>query len=325
MSSYSLVRERIQTWQIVVCATVSAYLALGVATKSIRSYHWLMLLAIPAALWAWRIGRQFFIDWAPLFAFWMVYDRLRLVQPHLLDRVAVKTPYLLEQWAFGWMAGGEVPAHAARAWLAAHSDMPVWAAVSWTAQLIYLSHIAILPLLFLPWWWKGRRDEADRKRFTLHMHGFFALHVLGICIYLLLPVAPPWWVGLYGMAQPSAELLAQTKMSAAMDGVIIQNLIQNASHWFAAVPSLHGAYPVLLLLLSLKDRSRFTIGLLSLYAAAMWVTTVILNQHYIVDLLAGAVIAVIAWWFARNGLPFLKGRAWKDEGDQVLLKSTAGN
>jgi len=308
LSSYSLVRERIQTWQIVVCATVSGYLALGVATHSIRGYHWLMLLAIPAALWAWRIGRQFFVDWAPLFAFWMVYDRLRLVQPHLLDRVAVKTPYLLELWAFGWMTGGEVPAHAARAWLASHSDMPVWAAASWTAQLIYLSHVVILPLLFLPWWWKGRRNETYRRRFTLHMRGFFALHLLGICVYLLLPVAPPWWVGLYGMAQPSAELLAQTKMSAAMDGVIVQRLIQNASHWFAAVPSLHGAYPVLLLLLSIKDRSRVRIALLSVYTAAMWITTVVLNQHYIVDLLAGAVIAAIAWWFARNRLPFFRGK-----------------
>jgi membrane-associated phospholipid phosphatase len=79
------------------------------------------------------------------------------------------------------------------------------------------------------------------------------------------------------------------------------------------------------LLLSFKDRSRLTIGLLSVYAAAMWVTTIILNQHYIIDLLAGAVIAVIAWWFARNGWPYLKGRAGRDEGDQVLLKSTAGN
>ena len=138
------------------------------------------------------------------------------------------------------------------------------------------------------------------------MRAFFALHVLGICIYLLLPVAPPWWIGLYGMAQPSAELLAQTKMSAAMDGVIVQNLIQNASQWFAAVPSLHGAYPVLLLLLALKDRSRLTICLLSVYAAAMWITTVVLNQHYIVNLLAGAVIALIAWWFARQGEPFLE-------------------
>ena len=114
-------------------------------------------------------------------------------------------------------------------------------------------------------------------------------------------------------------------MSAAMDGVIVQGLIQNASHWFAAVPSLHGAYPVLLLLLSIKDRSRVMIALLSVYAAAMWVTTVILNQHYIVDLLAGAVIAAIAWWFARNGLPFFRGKLVKEERDQLLLRSEVGS
>ena len=318
MSSYNLVRERVQTWQIVVSATVSAYLALGAATHSIRGYHWGMLLAIPAAFWAWQRGRQFFLDWAPLFAFWMVYDRLRLVQPFLLDRVAVKTPYLIELWAFGWLAGGHVPAHAARAWLAAHSSAPVWAAAGWAAQLIYLSHVAILPLLFFPWWWKGRRDEAYRNRFSLHMRAFLALHILGICIYLLLPVAPPWWVGLYGTAQPSAELLAQTNMSAAMDGVIVQRLIQNASQWFAAVPSLHGAYPVLLLLLSLKDRSRLVISLLTVYAAAMWVATVVLNQHYIVDLLAGAAIAVLAWWIGLNGVTFFRNKPRKEVRDPQL-------
>jgi membrane-associated phospholipid phosphatase len=110
-----------------------------------------------------------------------------------------------------------------------------------------------------------------------------------------------------------------------MDGVIVQNLIQNASHWFAAVPSLHGAYPVLLLLLSLKERNRLVVILLSVYAVAMWVTTVVLNQHYIVDLLAGAVVAVIAWWFARSGLPFVRKKFGKDEPDQLLVKSAAGN
>ena len=28
----------------------------------------------------------------------------------------------------------------------------------------------------------------------------------------------------------------------------------------------------------------------------MWAATVILNQHYIIDLLAGALLAVAAWW-----------------------------
>ena len=100
------------------------------------------------------------------------------------------------------------------------------------------------------------------------------------------------------MAKPTQALVAQTDMTAAMDGKLIQGMIKNAAQWFAAVPSLHGAYPVLLVLLALRDRSRLIIALMILYGAAMWVATVILNQHYIIDLIAGAVIAIAAWLLA---------------------------
>src|SRR5215210_1511948 len=100
---------------MIVCSAVCGYLAVGAATHSVRTYHWFMLLAIPGSLLAAERGRQFFLDWAPLFAFWLVYHRLRLLQPALLHRVAVETPYLIERWAFGWITGGEAPALAARA------------------------------------------------------------------------------------------------------------------------------------------------------------------------------------------------------------------
>src|SRR6185436_12530213 len=101
-----LIKPRTQFWRITVWAIVVAYLALGVATNSIRSYHWFMLLVIPLAAISGERGRQFFVDWSPLFAFWLVYDRLRLIQPFLYSRVAVSQPFELERRAFGWMASG---------------------------------------------------------------------------------------------------------------------------------------------------------------------------------------------------------------------------
>jgi membrane-associated phospholipid phosphatase len=71
-------------------------------------------------------------------------------------------------------------------------------------------------------------------------------------------------------------------------------MIRNASQWFAAVPSLHGAYPVLLLLLCPR-KYRLALGVIALYGCAMWASTVILNQHYVIDLLAGALLAIAAW------------------------------
>jgi inositol phosphorylceramide synthase catalytic subunit len=257
-----------------------------------------MLATIPAALIAPELGRRFFLDWSPLIAFWIVYDRLRLLQPLLLDRVSVERPFLVERWAFGWLAGGEVPAHAARAWLASQSGQPFGFALSWAIQLIYFSHIFAVPL-FISWlWFRGKSNVKDRERFVRHMIAFAVMSFMAIIIYILLPVAPPWWVNLYGMAKPTPELVAQANMTAAMDGALIQGMIRNAAQWFAAVPSLHGAYPVLLVLLALRDRRRLIVALMILYGAAMWAATVLLNQHYIIDLIAGAFIAVAAWLLA---------------------------
>ena len=295
MSSSAFVKQRIQAWQLVLCAGVFGYLLLAVTTRTIHSYHWFLLAVIPAAFLAADRGRQFFLDWAPLIAFWLVYDRLRLIQPLLLDRVSVEDPFVIERWAFGWLAGGQVPAHAARAWLASIAGQVPGSIISWTAQLVYFSHLFAVPLFLIWLWVRGRSSAKHGERFARHMLAFAIMSFMAILIYLLIPVAPPWWVSLYGMAQPTGELLAQTRINEAMDGALIQGMIKNAAQWFAAVPSLHGAYPVLLALLALRDRSRITLVLIILYGAAMWAATVILNQHYIIDLAAGALIAVLAW------------------------------
>jgi len=298
------IRWRPQPWQMLLSAGVFAYLALGVATGTVRPYHWAMLMIIPATFLAAERCRRFFLDWAPLVAFWLVYDRLRLLQPMLLHRVAVAWPYELERWLFGSIFAGNVPAHAARAWLAAQSGTVLGVSLSWMAQLVYLSHIFLVPLLFLYLWIRGGADLRSQARFHRMMRAFAYLNFAAILIYLLLPVAPPWWVSLYGTTTPTSALLAQMKMSWAMDGKLVTALIHNAAQWFAAVPSLHGAYPVLLVLLALRDRNKRLLGALVIYALAMWAATVVLNQHYIIDLIAGGLLAGAAWqageWRARR-------------------------
>jgi membrane-associated phospholipid phosphatase len=63
---------------------------------------------------------------------------------------------------------------------------------------------------------------------------------------------------------------------------------------------LHGAYPVLLLLLLRREVNRLVLPAFALYGIMMWCATVVLNQHYIVDLMAGAALAIAAWWVERR-------------------------
>lgn len=299
MATEIFIKSRTQSWRITVCAVVVAYLSLGVATNSIRSYHWFMLLAIPFCVLSSERGRQFFVDWSPLFAFWLVYDRLRLLQPYLYSRVAVSQVFEIERWAFGWIASGAVPAHVAHAWLASSTSL-LAVIVRCSAQATYFSHLFLVPAVIFVLWLAGRRTEHSRELFKRFVRAFTILNFSAVAIYLLLPVAPPWWVMLNGMEQPTIENVVQVNMTAAMNGALIQGMIRNASQWFAAVPSLHGAYPVMLLLLLRREVSGLVLTCVALYAVAMWCATVVLNQHYIVDLMAGAALATAAWGIERR-------------------------
>lgn len=315
MTTNIVIKQRFHLWQLSVTLCVLAYLALGAMTHTLKTYHWFLLLAIPGAIFAAERGRRFFLDWLPLFAFWLGYDRLRLVQPFLLSRVVVEAPYKLEVWLFGWLFAGSSPPHALRAWLAAHAGEWFVQALSIGAQLIYLSHIFIFPLLMLFWWLRSTWFGDSRQRFVRHLKAFTILNALAILCYLLMPVAPPWWVSLYNTAPPTAALVAQTDITAAMDGTLIQKMIATAPMWFGAVPSLHGAYPVLFFLLAWRQRNVRLLAAIAIYGAAMWFSTVALNQHYIIDLLAGAGFAVAAYWAGER----LPGRLF---ANQAASKST---
>jgi hypothetical protein len=325
LSSNPLPKHRTQTWQVAVCAFVCVYLAVGLATNSVRVYHWFMLLAIPGALLSAERGRRFFLDWAPLFAFWLVYDRLRLLQPLLYSRVAVERPYSLEQKVFGWIVSGGIPAHGAHAWLSA--DQGTFAkTIEWAAQLIYFSHLFLVPLAIAALWILGVTRERARAAFERHIRAFTLLNFSAIAVYLLIPVAPPWWVTLNGMARPTPDLVMHADMTMAMHGSLIQAMIRNASQWFAAVPSLHGAYPVLLVLLASGRTKRATLVVLVLYGAAMWASTVVLNQHYVIDLVAGAILAIVAYyaeliWFQKERSSVIHTSKAGEKSCRVFLSS----
>jgi len=271
---------------------VLAYLVLGVMTSSVRVYHWFLLLVIPGALFSAERGRRFFLDWSPFFAFWLVYDRLRLIQPLLYSRVVVNAPFQIERSLFGWMSNGDVPAHAVQTWLATHAGFP--AVIEWTAQLIYFSHLFVVPIVCVVIWLLGSSRNEYREVFARYVRAFAIVNFGAIALYLTFPVAPPWWLTLNGLSQPTAGSVATTDVAAAMHGTVIQAMIRNASQWFAAIPSLHGGYPVLLLMLGWPQRSRLAVVFVIAYGVLMWAATVALNQHYIIDLLAGAMLSVIA-------------------------------
>jgi hypothetical protein len=113
-----------------------------------------------------------------------------------------------------------------------------------------------------------------------------------LAIYLLYPAAPPWWVEQNGLAAPSA---ARSMPAGLVTGSTLHALFHMSPNRFAAIPSLHGAYPLLLTLVLALERAPVSATVLAAaYTASMWAACVFLNQHYLIDLVIGAALVGVA-------------------------------
>ena len=63
---------------------------------------------------------------------------------------------------------------------------------------------------------------------------------------------------------------------------------------FAAIPSLHAAYPIVLFYFGLKKRKKWLTALFAIDILGIWFAAVYSMHHYIIDVILGAFCAIIA-------------------------------
>lgn len=271
-------------------AAVAIYGLVMFATGNLGWQH----IALPVFIWACLPGREaprgFVRGWWPLILFWLSYDSMRAWGSFLYPRVAVEQPLRWEQALFLSPAGTIWPYYFV-SWMQQHGATLGARALNHYCNLIYLSHVFALPALLIILWVRHSRFLVRRILLSLAVLGF-----LGIAGYVAYPAAPPWWVYENGFAQPT---LVHSKPAGLEKGSVLSTLFQYSANRFGAIPSLHGAFPLLLTLVLALHGVRYRwIWLAAFYTASMWFACVFLNQHYIVDLLIGVPLVVLALPFA---------------------------
>lgn len=153
-------------------------------------------------------------------------------------------------------------------------------------MLVYFSYFVAAHGVALAFW---RRSAAEFKRYALAL---LLTVYTGLAACLLVPTAPPWLASEYSNAPPMvrvvSEVLGSNPEQAGHDTAGV-----NA---FAAMPSLHFALTVLVALALWRGPRRRPAAVL--YVAAMGFTLVYGGEHYVLDLLVGAAVAVAAWLVA---------------------------
>jgi inositol phosphorylceramide synthase catalytic subunit len=139
-----------------------------------------------------------------------------------------------------------------------------------------------------------RRDYPGLLRFTWC---FLVLNVAGFITYHVYPAAPPWYYHHYGCVVDLTTHASEGPNLARVDAWLgipyFAGVYGRSSDVFGAVPSLHVAYPLLMLLDGFRRHRWLGRVLLIWFYLSMCFAAVYLDHHWVFDIVLGSLYTVI--------------------------------
>ena len=153
----------------------------------------------------------------------------------------------------------------------ADSSSLLLTAAAWT---YWNSEFTVIGLALL--WVYLRRHE----RFTRFRNTILLANLIGLVGFAVMPTAPPWMFPGHGF----------------VDGVNHSSaLLQTLANPYAAMPSLHAADALIVgFFLVSTSRTKWAKALWALWPLWVWFCVIATANHYVVDVLAGIGVAVVA-------------------------------
>jgi PAP2 superfamily len=283
-----------------VAALVLGYLAgligmILVKGVFLSADRYFLILLVPAI--ALGVGRDYVRDFLPLIALVLLYEEARGLAHSLHPHPFYEPMLTIDRW----IGLGEVPTIRLQDWLW-HGHLEWY---DHALSLLDRLHFLVPPTLLLLIWLE-RREVFYRCAATL-----LAVSFAGAATFLFFPAAPPWLASQHGLLPHVARIgyiEGGNSPVSTSKSWIESHLLGNP---VAAVPSLHAAYALLVLLFACAWRGRAGLWALP-YTLGMWFTVVYLGDHYVADIVVGAAYAVIAWiavphLFERGPFRLLRG------------------
>jgi membrane-associated phospholipid phosphatase len=190
------------------------------------------------------------------------------------------------------LGAGEVPT----LWLqraAYASGAPAW--YDWAAVAVHLSYYAVPLLVALLLALRARGWLAR------YLHALSACYALGLVGHVLLPTVPPWMAAQTG-ALPHVHRIVHELWDGVSPQLYAYGYSVAGVNDVAAMPSLHTAAAATVALVGWQIGGHWR-WLGAAYLGAMMLALAYLGEHYVVDELAGALLAAACWWAVARGRP----------------------
>ena len=244
-----------------------------------------------------RQGLRFIKAFAPFIILLLMYDSFRGIADDLAGRAHYAEMINFDKALFG----GTLPT----TWLQQHLAVPEVLWYDYYFYLLYMAHF-IVPVLFGIYLWK-----RQTRIFNRYVATFVALSFAGFLTYLAFPAAPPWMAAEQGLIPPIQKISSDvwTALGIRDAPSLYRKIDPNP---VAAVPSLHSAYPLLLFLFSFAVRRWWVSAIFGFYTVSIWFGVVYMGEHYVIDVILGALYACGAYLAVMIAYPTLQAWLRKD-------------
>ncbi len=276
--------NRIQLTGIIALAISVIYIVLIYRYSVLGPEHYVTLILYNFFIWVNNQTRRFMLALAVFVAFAMLYDIMKMFPNYHYNEVDISQIYFLEKRLFGFVSEG-IAVTPNEYFSINHTQF-----LDILSAFFYLNWMPV-PLAFAFYlYFRNKRLYLD---FALT---FLLVNIIGFIGYYVYPAAPPWYVDLYGF-EFKAGIPGNTAGFERFDELIgipvFGSLYSRNSNVFAAVPSLHCAYPVVVLYYGIVAKVGKPILLLVLFMTGIWFAAVYSGHHYVIDVILGVVCAAL--------------------------------
>jgi len=146
--------------------------------------------------------------------------------------------------------------------------------------------VLALQFTYLFWHWR-------RPLYVRFVRTYLVLMYTGFTLYLIYPMAPPWWAGDLGRIRQIAPILSLVHWKGIGDPVGILTATFQPDP-VTAMPSMHAAFSMLVWLVLWRMWPRRG-WIAVLYPLAMATTVLYTGDHYVIDIFVGWLFALVAF------------------------------
>ncbi|QIL38008.1 inositol phosphorylceramide synthase [Pedobacter sp. HDW13] len=244
-----------------------------------------------------KATRKFILGFSIFIVYWILFDYMKAFPNYRYNAVHIEDLYDAEKRIFGINLHGLMVTPNEFWKINSNAFLDV------LTGLFYLMWVPV-PLAFAVYLFFKKKFEF--VHFSLV---FVWVNLLGFVVYYLFPAAPPWYVQEHGFVLipgTPGNTAGLARFDQFFNITLFKGIYSKGSNVFAAMPSLHSAYPVIVVYYALKNK----LGAINVFFVTVmlgiWFSAIYSSHHYSLDVLAGiscAILGIVSFQFLVKKTP----------------------